>query len=59
MELTLLLVGLLILLALGVPVAFALLGASLATMLYMDIPPIVAFQQMAAGMNIFLFSISN
>ena len=41
------------LLILGVPVAFSLGLASLATMLYLDIPPLVAFQRMAAGMNIF------
>jgi len=37
----------------GVPVAFSLGVASLATMWCLDIPPIVAFQRMAAGMNIF------
>ncbi len=37
----------------GVPVAFSLGLASLATMWCLDIPPIVAFQRMAAGMNIF------
>lgn len=38
-----------ILLVLGVPVAFALIAASLATVLYLDIPAIVVVQQTAAG----------
>ena len=41
------------LLFLGVPVAFALGIAALATMAWLDIPMVVAFQRMAAGMNIF------
>lgn len=53
MELIFLLVLLAILLAIGVPVAFALGAASLATFLLIDIPMIVAFQRMAAGMNVF------
>jgi len=53
MELTLLMVSLLVLLAIGVPVAFALLGSSLLTFWVLDIPPVVCLQQMAAGMNIF------
>ena len=53
MELILLLGILAVLLALGVPIAFALGAASLATFFYLDIPIIVAFQRMAAGMNIF------
>ncbi|MFM2042537.1 MAG: hypothetical protein RLY86_1113 [Pseudomonadota bacterium] len=53
MELGVLLGTLLLLLVLGVPVAFALLGASLVTFIVLDIPPVVAIQQMAAGMNIF------
>ena len=48
------LVGLLVLLlVIGVPVAFALGLASLATFVLLDIPLVVAFQRMAAGMNIF------
>jgi tripartite ATP-independent transporter DctM subunit len=48
------LVGLLVvLLVIGVPVAFALGLASLATFVSLDIPLVVAFQRMAAGMNIF------
>lgn len=38
-----------VLLVLGVPVAFALIAASLATVLYLDIPAIVVVQQTAAG----------
>jgi len=53
MELIVLLGTLLVLLVIGVPVAFALLGASLVTFMLLDIPAVVAFQQMAAGMNIF------
>ena len=53
MELILLFGTLFILLALGVPVAFSLGLASLATVAYLDIPLVVAFQRMAAGMNVF------
>lgn len=53
MELAFLLILLALLLAMGVPVAFSLGGASLATFFLLDIPMIVAFQRMAAGMNIF------
>jgi tripartite ATP-independent transporter DctM subunit len=53
MELTFLLLMLALLLAAGVPVAFALGAASLATFLLLDIPTLVAFQRMAAGMNVF------
>jgi tripartite ATP-independent transporter DctM subunit len=38
-----------LLLVLGVPVGFALIAASLATVLYLDIPAIVVVQQTAAG----------
>lgn len=53
MELTILLGALAILLILGVPVAFSLGIASLVTFLYMDIPPLVAFQRIATGVNVF------
>jgi tripartite ATP-independent transporter DctM subunit len=53
MELTFLVVLLLGLLVLGVPVAFALGIASLATFFILDIPLVVAFQRMASGMNVF------
>ncbi|MCI4643570.1 MAG: TRAP transporter large permease [Hyphomonadaceae bacterium] len=53
MELAFLLILLVILLAMGVPVAFALGASSLATFLMLDIPAVVAFQRMAASMNVF------
>ena len=53
MELGLLIGVLLVLLIIGVPVAFALGIASLATFYVLDIPLIVGFQRMAASMNIF------
>ncbi len=53
MELMVLLGVLVVLLLIGVPVAFALGAASLATFYLLDIPLIVGFQRMAASMNIF------
>jgi len=53
MELMLLIGVLLLLLLMGIPVAFALGVASMATFYMLDIPLIVGFQRMAAGMNIF------
>lgn len=53
MELTVLVLTLLILLAIGTPVAFALLGASMAAFFVMDIPLVVVFQRLAAGMSVF------
>ncbi|MEM6513430.1 MAG: TRAP transporter large permease [Pseudomonadota bacterium] len=53
MELTVLIVVLLVLLVIGVPVAFALGIASMVTFYILDIPLIVGFQRMAASMNIF------
>jgi tripartite ATP-independent transporter DctM subunit len=41
------------LLLMGVPVAFCLGLSSMATVLYMGIPPVVVFQQMSTGMNAF------
>ena len=38
-----------VLLAIGVPVAFALAAAALATLFYLDLPPVVLVQQLAAG----------
>lgn len=43
----------LILLLIGVPIAFVLSIAALATVAYMDISPIVVYQRMTAGMNVF------
>jgi tripartite ATP-independent transporter DctM subunit len=53
MELMVLIGVLLVLLVIGVPVAFALGVASMATFYLLDIPLIVGFQRMAASMNIF------
>jgi len=53
MELAILLGMLAVLLAIGVPVAFALLGASIACFLALDIPLVVVFQRMAAGVSTF------
>ncbi|MEL7312181.1 MAG: TRAP transporter large permease [Pseudomonadota bacterium] len=53
MELAILIGVLLVLLVIGVPVAFALGAASLVTFYVLDIPLIVGFQRMAASMNIF------
>jgi tripartite ATP-independent transporter DctM subunit len=41
------------LMLLGMPIAFCLGIASLATVLYIGIPPIVIFQQLNSGMNVF------
>ena len=53
MELAILVVTLLVLLALGVPVAYSLLGAAMATFIALDIPLVVVFQRMAAGVSVF------
>jgi tripartite ATP-independent transporter DctM subunit len=53
MELAILMGVLVLLLAIGVPVAFALLGASIACFLALDIPLVVVFQRMAAGVSTF------
>jgi tripartite ATP-independent transporter DctM subunit len=53
MELAILGIVLVVLLMLGVPVAFALLGASIACFLALDIPLVVAFQRMASGISVF------
>ena len=53
MELMVLIGVLLLLLVMGVPVAFALGVASMSTFYVLDIPLIVGFQRMAASMNIF------
>ncbi|MFC5067907.1 TRAP transporter large permease [Flaviflagellibacter deserti] len=42
-----------VLIVIGVPVAFCLGIASLATVLYMGLPPMVVFQQINSGMNAF------
>jgi len=53
MELVILLGSFVLLLALGVPIAFCLGLSSVATMLYLDIPVIVTFQRMASGVDVF------
>ena len=53
MELAVLFGSFVILLALGVPVAFCLGLSALATLFYLDIPLVVAFQRMAAGIDVF------
>ncbi len=53
MELFILFAALFLLLALGVPVGFALLGSALACFLSLGIPPLVAVQRMAAGISVF------
>ncbi len=53
MALTVLLVSLLLLLLIGVPVAFALGLAAMACLAVMDLPMIVAMQRMAASINMF------
>nr|WP_321362514.1 TRAP transporter large permease [uncultured Hyphomonas sp.] len=53
MELIVLLALLVLFLAMGVPVAFSLGASSLLTYFLLDIPAIVAFQRMAASMNVF------
>lgn len=53
MELVILFGTFVVLLVIGVPVAFTLGIASMATMVYMDFPPTVLVQRMSAGMNVF------
>lgn len=53
MEITILFGSFALFLLMGIPVAFCLGLSSLATVLYMDIPPVVVFQQLSTGMNAF------
>ncbi len=53
MELAVLFGAFVILLVMGVPVAFCLGLSALATLFYLDIPLVVAFQRMAAGIDVF------
>ena len=55
MALTVLAISFLLLLALGVPVAFAIGLSAICTILYEGLPVAVLFQQMMSGMNIFSF----
>lgn len=43
----------LVLLVMGVPIAFTLGLSAFVTVLYMGLPPLVIFQRMASGMNVF------
>ncbi|MBV6656532.1 MAG: TRAP transporter large permease subunit, partial [Devosiaceae bacterium] len=40
-------------LIIGVPVAFALGLSSLITVFYLELPPLIVFQRMGAGINVF------
>jgi tripartite ATP-independent transporter DctM subunit len=53
MELAILFGSFTLLLLMGMPIAFCLGVSSLLTVLYMDLPPVVVFQQMNSGMNAF------
>lgn len=53
MELLILFGSFTLLLLIGTPVAFCLGLASLATVLYMGLPPVIVFQQLNSGMNAF------
>ena len=53
MTLAILFGSFLILLVMGVPIAFTLGLSALVTVLYMGLPPLVIFQRMASGMNVF------
>jgi len=53
MELMFLFGAFAVLLFLGAPIAVCLAGSSMVTILYMDLPPMIVFQRMAAGMNVF------
>jgi tripartite ATP-independent transporter DctM subunit len=53
--LTVLTVSFLVMLALGVPVAFAIGLSAICTILYEGLPVAVLFQQMMSGMNVFSF----
>jgi tripartite ATP-independent transporter DctM subunit len=55
MALTILIVTFVVLLLLGVPVAFAIGLSAFCTILWEGLPPAVVFQRMTAGMNIFSF----
>ncbi len=53
MELAVLLISLIVLLLMGVPVAFALLASSILTFIALDFQLVVVFQRMASGMSVF------
>lgn len=53
MALSVLLLSLAAFLILGVPVAFALLGASVLAFFVLDVAPVIAVQRLASGINVF------
>lgn len=53
MEILVLFGVLFLLLAIGVPVAYSLLGSSIACFAFIGIPPLVAVQRMASGISVF------
>lgn len=53
MTLIILLTAFVILLAIGMPIAFCLALSSLAAILYLDLSPLVVLQRMFAGVNVF------
>ncbi len=53
MELAVLVISLLVFLAIGVPVAFSLMAATMLTFLAYDLPMVVLVQRMASGMSVF------
>lgn len=53
MTLAILFGSFLVLLVMGVPIAFTLGLSAFVTVLYMGLPPLVVFQRMASGMNVF------
>lgn len=53
MELVVLFGSFALLMFLGVPIAVTLGASAMATVLYMEIPPMIVFQRMASGMNVF------
>lgn len=53
MALTVLFVSFTVLMLLGMPIAFVMGLSSLITIFYLDLPPLVIFQQMSSSMNVF------
>lgn len=53
MELWILFGTFVVLLLIGTPVAFCLGAASLATVLYLDLPPVVVFQRLNSGVSVY------
>ena len=51
MEIAILFGVFVVLLVLGVPIAFSIAAASLATVFYLGVPPVVVVQQVSSGFN--------